>query len=198
MADISSEHQTRPSSSAYAISAAQVRYGKDKGFMGGTLFALVAYFNSTERLSQQLRRRSSIHGLHGSMSSQTAIVGDPPPTLCATLAPRTMKRRPQSDTSRSGSTTGSSNLDSLQRGTTPKSSAVAQWPHIHLQGCRGVVIKDWLRRLQEASQALPRKHHLGTAWTRTSGAWRTLSGRRLASLSCPTLERTARTMRSFY
>jgi hypothetical protein len=43
--------------------------------MGGTLFALVAYFNSTERLSQQLRRRSSIHGLHGSMSSQTAIGG---------------------------------------------------------------------------------------------------------------------------
>src|SRR5215208_2767739 len=48
-------------------------YGKDKGFMGGTLFALAAYFNSTERLSQQLRKRSSIHGLHGSISSQTAI-----------------------------------------------------------------------------------------------------------------------------
>ena len=29
--------------------------------MGGTLFALVAYFNSTECLSQQLRKRSSIH-----------------------------------------------------------------------------------------------------------------------------------------
>jgi len=34
--------------------------------MGGTLFALVAYFNSTERSSQQLRKRSSIHGLHQS------------------------------------------------------------------------------------------------------------------------------------
>jgi hypothetical protein len=32
--------------------------------MGGTLFALVAYFSSTERLSQQLSKRSSIHGLH--------------------------------------------------------------------------------------------------------------------------------------
>ena len=41
--------------------------------MGGTLFALTAYFNSTERLSQQLRKRSSIHGLHGSTSSQSAI-----------------------------------------------------------------------------------------------------------------------------
>jgi hypothetical protein len=40
---------------------------KDKGFMGGTLFALIAYFSSTERLSQQLRKRSSIHGLHGSI-----------------------------------------------------------------------------------------------------------------------------------
>jgi hypothetical protein len=49
--------------------------------MGGTLFALVAYFNSRKRLSQQLRKRSSIHGLRGSISSQTAIVGDPPPTL---------------------------------------------------------------------------------------------------------------------
>src|SRR5918995_5066012 len=57
----------------YAFFAAHVRYGKDKGFMGGTLFALAAYFNSTERLSQQLRKRSSIHGLHGSISSQTAI-----------------------------------------------------------------------------------------------------------------------------
>jgi len=38
---------------------------KDKGFMGGTLFALVAYFSSTERLSQQLRKRSSIYGLYG-------------------------------------------------------------------------------------------------------------------------------------
>jgi hypothetical protein len=41
--------------------------------MGGTLFALVAYFNSRKRLSQQLRKRSSIHGLRGSISSQTAI-----------------------------------------------------------------------------------------------------------------------------
>jgi hypothetical protein len=55
--------------------------------MGGTLFALVAYFNSTERLSQLLRKRSSIYGLHGSTSSQTAIVGDPPPTLCDTCSP---------------------------------------------------------------------------------------------------------------
>lgn len=39
--------------------------------MGGTLFVLVAYFNSTEYLSQQLRKRSSIHGLYGSISSQT-------------------------------------------------------------------------------------------------------------------------------
>src|SRR5829696_9867770 len=50
-----------------AASAAHVQYGEDKGFMGGTLFALVAYFNSTECLSQQLRKRSSIHGLHGSI-----------------------------------------------------------------------------------------------------------------------------------
>ena len=57
----------------YAISAAHVRYGKDKGFMGGTLFALVAYFKSRKRLSQQLRKRSSTHGLRGSISSQTAI-----------------------------------------------------------------------------------------------------------------------------
>jgi hypothetical protein len=49
---------------------------KGKGFMGGTLFALIAYFNNTECLSQQLRKRSSIHGLHGSMSSQTAIEVD--------------------------------------------------------------------------------------------------------------------------
>ena len=44
--------------------------------MGGTLFALVAYFSSTERLSQQLRKRSSIHGLHGSIQSQNAIEVD--------------------------------------------------------------------------------------------------------------------------
>jgi hypothetical protein len=44
--------------------------------MGGTLFALVAYFNSTECLSHQLHKRSSIHGLHGSISSQTAIEVD--------------------------------------------------------------------------------------------------------------------------
>ena len=43
--------------------------------MGGTLFALVAHFNSTERLSQQLRKRSSIHGLHGPILSQTALEG---------------------------------------------------------------------------------------------------------------------------
>jgi hypothetical protein len=42
--------------------------------MGGTLCALVAYFSSTERLSQQLRKRSSIHSLRGSIKSQNAIV----------------------------------------------------------------------------------------------------------------------------
>jgi len=49
--------------------------------MDGTLFALVAYFKSRKHLSQQLRKRSSTHGLRGSISSQTAIVEDPPPTL---------------------------------------------------------------------------------------------------------------------
>ena len=68
----------------YAISAPHVRYGKDKGFMGGTLFALGAYFNRRKRLSQQLRKRSSIHGLNRSISSRTALVGDPPPTLSDT------------------------------------------------------------------------------------------------------------------
>jgi hypothetical protein len=63
-----------------------------------------------------------------------------------------MKGRPQSGTSRSGSTTASSNLDSLQWGTTATSSAVAQQPCIHLQGRRGVGVKDRLRRLQEAPQ----------------------------------------------
>ena len=33
--------------------------------MDGTLFALVAYFKSRKHLSQQLRKRSSTHGLLG-------------------------------------------------------------------------------------------------------------------------------------
>jgi hypothetical protein len=109
----------------------------------------IAYFSSTERLSPQLRKRSSIHGLHRSISSQTATVGDPPPTMWDTRHAHDEETPSVRYIARSGSTTGSSNLDSLQRGTTATSSAVAQRPRIHLQGCRGVGIKDRLSRVDE-------------------------------------------------